>query len=138
LVTLRNLTVRNFLDGIVVTQTARVNIDNCRIENNLATGITLFGGGVRGTITNTHVTGSGFRVGAGVSSTPSPGHGIVIDGNAQAKIAFTTVSYNAAAGIYNSGAASNLVIFKVGTYFNAPGFDLAGAHIIAPSPNHAQ
>ena len=136
IVTLRNLEVRNFFDGISASLNSRVHIDGCRLEGNLGYGMRIIDGS-RVSITNTQVVGSGFRIG-GPSAVASPGIGISVEGNAQARIAFSNVSHSAAAGINNgTGVAGNVAVFNVTTYFNNP--NLGGVGITTtPDPNFAQ
>lgn len=131
-VTLRNLVIRNFQEGIVTAGSTRVNIDNCRIENNRDYGIHITDFN-RVVISNSQIQGNGFRI--PVSGPSTPGAGIQIEDGAQARIVNTVVSNNAGPGIQNSTAvAGNLVLFKVVTAFNTP--DLLGPFTIAPNPNH--
>ncbi|HEX8847509.1 MAG TPA: right-handed parallel beta-helix repeat-containing protein [Pyrinomonadaceae bacterium] len=135
LVTLRNLTIRNFDTGALITQGSRVNIDNCRFENNISVGINLTDS-ARVTLTNSHITGGGFRTGVG-SSNPTPGDGIRINQSAQARIMNTVIAHNNAQGVVNyTGNAANVVLYQVGTFFN--GADVVGPVTIAPNPNHSQ
>ena len=129
-VILRNLTVRNFAKGAEFSHNARVVVDNCRFETNQNFGIVL-NFGARGVVTNSQVTGTGFRtVGAG----PNPAHGIFFDTNAQLRLVNTTVSNNANVGIFNAtGSAANLVFFKVSAYFN--GTDTLGPFTNNLDPN---
>lgn len=125
-VTLRNLSVRNFTIGIGVSQNARVNIENCRLENNLNYGISL-SNATRAVIKDSSVFSTGFRIGAPVLN-PVPGAGILINQTAQARIVNTTVAQNAALGIFNNtGVASNVVLYKVSSFFND------GGNILGPT-----
>jgi len=115
LVILRNLTVRNFNKGAEISHGVRVLIDNCRFENNQNAGIIL-NFNSRAVITNTQVSGTGFRFTGGA---PTAGHGIWLDVGAQARLVNTTVSHNFNVGIFNAtNNAANLVFFKVSSYFN--------------------
>lgn len=120
-VTLRNLMVRNWDFGIDISGTSNVTIDNCRIENNNNGGIRI-GGDARMVVTDSQVIATGFRV---PTIAPTTAFGIRIDAPAQARIANTTVSYGVNAGIYNTGAASNVTLYKVSSFFN--GAPIAGA-----------
>jgi|ERR1044072_6240854 hypothetical protein len=116
LVTLRNLSVRNFARGAEISHNARVQIDNCRFENNLNYGI-LLNFGTQAVIKDTQVSGTGFRTSSSATP-PNPAYGISLESNAQARIMDSVVSHTANAGVANSGPAENLVFFKVGLYFN--------------------
>lgn len=115
-VTLRNLTVRNFARGTEISHNARVQIDNCRFENNLNYGI-LLNFGTQAVIKDTQVSGTGFRT-ANSAALPNPAYGISLESNAQARIMDSVISHTANAGVANSGAAENLVFYKVGLFFN--------------------
>ena len=133
LVTLRNLTVRNFARGAEISHVARVLIDNCRFENNLNYGILLDFSSVA-VITNTEVSGTGFRtVGANV---PNPGYGISLETSAHARVVDSVISHSSTAGVVNSGPAANLVFYKVGLYFN--GTNINGAFTSTLEPNLSQ
>ena len=132
MVVLRNLTVRNFARGAEIAHNARVLIDNCRFENNLNYGILLNFGSLA-VINNTQVSGTGFRT-SGVT-TSSPGHGISLESNAQAKIVNSVSAHNLSAGVFNSGGAANLTLFKVGLYFN--GTDILGPFTATLEPNYS-
>jgi hypothetical protein len=133
-VTLRNLTIRNFTVGLQATQNSRVNIDNCRFENNQNYGINL-SDSARAAITRTHVTATGYRI--PVTGPANPGTGIIVNQSSQARIMDSVVSYSNSVGIINlTGNAANVVLYKVGTFFN--GADTAGPITIAPNPNFAQ
>jgi Right handed beta helix region len=130
LVVLRNLTVRNFARGAEISHSARVVIDNCRFENNLNYGILLNFGSLA-VITNTEVSGNGFRTAGGGS--PNPGHGISLEASAHASIADSVISHNANAGVANSSPATYLLLYKVGLYFN--GTNISGAFTSTMDPN---
>jgi len=87
---LRNLTIRNWAEGIIVEGDSHVLIDNCRVEQNLNYGIRAIGPGVRAAITNSQVVGTGFRVGAAGNSPdvdpPMPGTGISFEEDARGVI----------------------------------------------------
>lgn len=132
-VTLRNLVIRNFQEGIVTAGSTRVNIDNCRIENNRDYGVHLtdFGQVV---ISNSQIQSNGFRI--PVSGPSSPGAGIQMEDAVRLRVVHTVVSNNFGPGIQNSTAqAGNLVLFKVVTAFNNP--DMLGFFTVAPDHNYS-
>lgn len=134
LVTLRNLQIRNWSVGIATFLNSRVRIDGCRLENNFNHGIRVTDNS-RAVITGSQIDASGRRI--PVTGAPAPGSGITVEFGAQAKIAFTNISYSFAAGIHNAtGTAANVGLFKVSTYFNSP--NIAGTVLPAPDPNFAQ
>lgn len=133
-VTLRNLVIRNFKEGIVSAGSTRINIDNCRIENNRDYGIHLadFGQVV---ISNSQIQGNGFRI--PVSGPSTPGAGIAVDDAVRLRVVNTVIANNSGPGIMNNtggGGAGNVVLFKVVTSFNTP--DIQGPFTIAPNSNH--
>jgi hypothetical protein len=129
-VTLRNLSIRNFAEGVAAVLYSRVHIDNCRFENNLNYGIHAIDA-TKFTITNTQVTSSGRRTGVGGSAS-STGDGLRVQDLASVRISDSTFSHNLGNGIVNLGTGS-VVLFKVGSYFN--GADIAGPITIAANPN---
>jgi hypothetical protein len=133
-VTLRNLTVRNFAEGVAISLNAKVVIDNCRFENNQNHGVHSRDF-TKLVMNNSTITGTGHRI--PVSGPPSPGNGLTVDGgqNAQARLTDCVISHNFGAGIYSGFAAPNIVLYKVSTYFNNP--DIAGTVTIAPDPNYS-
>lgn len=101
-VTLRNLVVRNWLEGILIQGTSRVTIDNVRMEGNVNHGIHVVNQS-RVLITNSQISSTGFRVGAtgdfpGMSK-PAPGNGITFENDTRGSVANTTVSGNFCIGI---------------------------------------
>jgi len=111
-VTLRNLTVRNFAEGLQALGASRVHIDNCRFDNNLNYGLRALAV-ARLTINNSRITGTGFRVGAGVSSTAAPGHSIQFEALSGGFISNTIFANAAGAGISNQSNNSNIRTFHV-------------------------
>lgn len=130
-VTLRNLVIRNFRVGVYTAGSTRVNIDNCRIENNRDAGIQLTNMN-QVVIPNSQIQANGFRI--PVSGPSNPGAGISVNNLAQLRIFDTVISNNFGPGILNStGAANNVVLYKVVAAFNNP--DFSGPVTIAPKPN---
>ncbi len=101
IVTIRNIVSRNWTDGILVSGSSRVIIDNCRVEHNKDYGIHVTDS-AKATITNSQVIGSGFRNGAGIVNTPTPGIGIEFEGASSGVVAATTISGSFAAGVANA------------------------------------
>ena len=101
-VTLRNLVVRNWLEGIQIQGMSRVTIDNVRLESNVNHGIHVLGQS-KVLITNSQVSATGFRVGATGdfpgTTMPSPGSGITYEGQSRGEVANTTVSGNFCFGV---------------------------------------
>lgn len=133
-VTLRNLTIRNFDIGIWVNNASRAVIENCRVENNNNFGIRVSNTS-RAVIKNTTVTATGFRI--PTSGVINFAWGIGVEQTAQARISDSTISHNLGGGVINAhGSASNVVLFKVGTFFN--GGPNTSNVTVAPDPNFAQ
>ncbi len=132
-VTLRNLTIRNWSEGVAGALNSRVVIDNCRFENNQNNAIRLQDT-VLLTLSNSQINATGRRI--PVTGPPAPGNGLLVQNASQARIYNTVFSHNVAAGISNTtGIAGNVVLYKVGAFFNSP--DTSGAVTIAPNPNSA-
>jgi parallel beta-helix repeat protein len=129
-VTLRNLVIRNFLQGVVTAGSTRVNIDNCRIENNRDAGVLLTDFG-RVVISNSQIQSNGFRI--PVSGPSTPGAGISVTDAVQLRVVDSVVSNNFGPGISNATPSGNVVLYKVAVSFNTP--DLVGPITIAPNPN---
>jgi parallel beta-helix repeat protein len=129
-VTLRNLVVRNFLQGIVTAGSTRVNIDNCRVENNRDFGILLTDFG-RVVISNSQIQANGFRV--PVSGPSTPGAGISVTDAVQLRVVDSVIANNAGPGISNATPSGSVTLYKVSVNFNSP--DLSGPITIAPNPN---
>ncbi len=131
-VTLRNLTIRNYDIGIWVNNASRAVIENCRLENNNNFGIRV-SNTARASITNTKVSATGFRI--PVSGTVNFGWGIGVEQTAQARISDSTVSQNIAGVVNATSSFSNVVVYKVGTFFN----NTNTHHVtVATDPNFAQ
>ncbi|MDQ1613844.1 MAG: Right handed beta helix region [Pyrinomonadaceae bacterium] len=130
-VTLRNLVIRNFAEGVVTAGSTRVNIDNCRIENNRDYGLRLTDFG-RVVISNSQIQGNGFRV--PVSGPSNPGAGIATMQAVQLRVVDSVIANNFGPGISNGTAnAANVVLYKVTAAFNNP--DFVGPITIAPNAN---
>jgi hypothetical protein len=121
-VTIRNISSRNWTDGIVILGNSRVTIDRCFMANNTNFGIWVRDN-ARVTVANSTITASGFRSGAGVNNAPNPGGGIEFVGNSSGTVAFTTVSGSFAAGIGNStGKRTAVGILNVNAFDNNPNY----------------
>ncbi len=103
-VTIRNIVSRNWTEGIRVSGSSKVLIDDCRIENNTNYGIRVQGH-AKVKINNTQVSATGFRVGAADFprvNTPNPGNGIEYEDDSSGLICNTCVTGSFRAGIENS------------------------------------
>lgn len=118
IITLRNLVVRNWTEGIQVLGSSRVVIDDCRAENNRDYGVHVFQGTSanpgtgKATITDTEVNASGFRVNAAVDNTPNPGIGIEFEDSGTGIVVDTTISGSFAAGLANSTGNNSAVAVR--------------------------
>lgn len=116
-VTLRNLTIRNWVTGVEVRGDSHVFIDNCRIENNVGTGI-IATGNSRLTVDHSRITATGYRVGLGDaprSVTPANGNGIEFQMNSSGVIANTSITGSFGVGIARfTGGSVNIfhVVFS--------------------------
>lgn len=128
--TLRNLVIRNYADGVVIANDSRVNIDNCRFENNRDSGVNAFDRS-RVVISNSQFQANGFRI--PVTGPSNPGAGLVVRFDAQVRIVDSIFANNSGPGILNSTAAANVVLYRVASYFNTP--NISGAVTISPEPN---
>ncbi len=131
-VTLRNLSIRNYNIGVLATGNSRVIIDNCRFENNLVINLQA-GGSADVVVTNSQIQSAGFRI--GTANSAGVGRGVVVSNEAKMRLMETTISNNKGAGIFNSAPAANVVLFKVSAYFNKP--DILGVVTTSPDPNHS-
>lgn len=130
-VTLRNLVIRNFARGIFSQGSTRINIDNCRIENNRDYGIHLTEFG-RVVISNSQIQSNGFRI--PVSGPSTPGAGIVMQDTVQLRVIDSVIANNFGPGLHNQTAmGTNAVLYQVSLHFNNP--NILGGAVIAPNPN---
>lgn len=124
-VTLRNLVVRNWIEGIQIQGTSRVTLDNVRLEGNVNHGIHALGTS-RVLVTNSHIQSTGYRVGATGdfpgTSRPSPGNGITFEGQSQGLVADTVISGNFGTGLASFSPAyvegKNITAFDNGDDFS--------------------
>jgi hypothetical protein len=122
IVTLRNLTSRNWRIGALIVGGSRVVVESCHFENNVDWGIRVTDS-ARVTIVRSLVTATGFRVAPGVDNTPNPGVGIAFEGGATGQIADTTVSGSSGAGIANvTGSRTAVVLSDVVVSDSNPSF----------------
>ena len=139
-VTLRNLTFRNWDQAVDVAGFGNELIDNCRFEHNLNTGLSADGSS-NVAVTRSQFDSQGRRIGTAPNNTPGldRGHGILVNVNSNGvtlKVYDTTFTNNTGAGIRNTvGTANRVTLFKVASYFN--GTDISGAFTIAPDHNYS-
>jgi hypothetical protein len=128
-VVLRNLVIRNFMIGLEVQGNARVIVESCRFDSNLASNVRVSGNG-RLTMTGSTVIAGGMRFDP-AQGTPSPGDGIVFEETAGGSIAHTTIAANTAAGIRNGGTGPVRALF---TTLADNGIDMQGTVAVEPPP----
>jgi len=101
-VILRNLVVRNWTDGILVSGASRVQILDCRLDSNITFGIRAMGTS-RVTIKNTIVNASGMRFNP-MQSMANPGTGIRFEEQASGSVVDSIISGNVATGLSNASS----------------------------------
>ena len=127
-VTLRNLTVRNFAEGLQSVGSSRVHIDNCRFDNNLNVGLRATTVS-RLTINNSRITGTGFRIGGGVPTTTTLGHGVLFEVFSGGFIANTVFANSVGAGISNQSDNPNIRLFHT-VFMDTDGGGVIGKPVI--------
>jgi hypothetical protein len=106
-VVIRNITSRNWSDGILV-QNGDVKIDGVRIEHNINHGINVLAGRV--SIVNSSIDSTGFRVNPAsgtfpsATSMPQPGIGVRYRGSSTGDIQRCSITNNFSFGISNEAA----------------------------------
>ncbi len=100
-VTLRNLTIRNWAEGVRVTGSSRVTMDEVRLESNLDYGLRVLSTS-RAAVRDSLVTATGFRVAPMTRTEARPGDGIRVQGRSALSLFDTTISGSKAAGVRNS------------------------------------
>lgn len=122
---IRNVTSRNWTDGIVVRGSSRVTIDGVRVDSNVNYGIHVEGDS-RVVVTNSQVNASGYRRSGSLGLTPggdiapSPGIGIGFEDGSSGIVSFTTVAHSFGTGVMSNGKVRLLA----NTVFdNSPNYD---------------
>ncbi|MDT4968954.1 MAG: Right handed beta helix region [Acidobacteriota bacterium] len=134
-VTLRNLGIRNWSQGVGIGGFGSVVVDNCRFENNRTAGLRSTSS-VNLVITNSQFSNNGHRVAPSNVNTPNAGDGLWVESANGVRVFNSTFSNNAGAGIRNdTGSASKVKLFKVGTFLN--GTDIVGPVTISADPNYS-
>lgn len=105
IVTLRNLTIRNFRDGIRLLNNSRVNLENVRIDNNRDFGIVTQGNS-RLTANHVHITATGYRVNPAVTNTPTPGDGLRIQNTSAVWLSHSTIFHSFRNAVFRDASAS--------------------------------
>jgi len=117
-VTIRNITSRNWTDGIQVRNLSRVVIDNCRLDNNRDYGVRGQGFS-RVFIYNSNITGTGYRRGSTGDSpstvVPVDGDGVEFEDTSGGVIAQTSITGSFGQAISNESTlgAAGVRIFEV-------------------------
>ena len=121
-VTIRNITSRNWTDGIRVIGDSSVLIDNCRIENNVNFGVSVQDN-ARVQINNTTVAATGYRVAGAIdfprNNTPNPGAGIDFGSDSSGLVSQSSVtgSFGDGINVKNRRSASNPNVDVKDSYF---------------------
>jgi hypothetical protein len=108
-VILRNLRIRNFVEGIRALGNSNVTVENCRLENNHSYGIRMLGNSRLAAI-GTSVIGTGFRVsGSGgtcpsPSCTPFPAHAISFEDSTAGTVVQSHISGNFGSSLVNTSS----------------------------------
>jgi hypothetical protein len=111
IVTLRNLTVRNFATGLDARGVSRVNIDHCRFDNNRDLGLRA-SSIARLTINDTLINATGFRVNPAVVNSTSQGHGIQFENFSGGTVSNSVISNSGGAGIRNMSTNTDIRITR--------------------------
>jgi hypothetical protein len=122
-VTLRNITVRNFTQGINVGDRSRALLQGARVEGNLNYGIRAIGA-TRVAIHHSTVNATGFRKDAVGVAEAKPGIGVRIGRDAKASIFRGVISNNRSAGI--RAHRGDVELRGVQVFGNKPNYDLRG------------
>jgi hypothetical protein len=122
---IRNITSRNWTDGIRVLGDSRVTIEESRLDSNVEYGIRVLDQ-ARVAIANTQVLASGTRQNPmAASNTPNPGGGIVYRGSSSGVVSNSIVAGSVGAGIANlTGRGDAVRLESVTVFDNNP--DLVG------------
>lgn len=107
-ITLRNLTIRNFTEGVRINGVSHVLIENCRIQHNVNFGVRSMGNS-RVSLTGTSVRATGYRLGsAGDAPTvnpPVPGNGIQFEGTSRGGVFQSSSTGNFGIALSNQGTS---------------------------------
>jgi parallel beta helix pectate lyase-like protein len=98
-VILRNLTIRNFAEGVRTQLNASVTIDHCRFENNLNYAIRAQDASQVAAF-KTRIEGTGFRIGGG--GTPTPGTAVRFEDTSSGSIYHSQITGNLGQAIVNA------------------------------------
>ena len=104
---IRNITSRNWTDGILVRGSSRVTIDDVRLDSNVNYGIHVEGDS-KVVVTNSQVNASGYRRSGSLGLTPggdiapNPGIGIAFEDESSGIVSFTTVAHTFGTGIMSN------------------------------------
>ena len=98
-IVLRNLTIRNWAEGLRAAQSARVTVIGCRFYGNRDFGIRV-ADSARVAVYDSEIVGTGFRVGTANNATAF-GHGILFETNAGGTIAKSLIAGNLRNAVLN-------------------------------------
>jgi len=124
-VVIRNIVSRNWTSGIVVRGSARVTIDEVRMDSNVNYGIEVRGNS-KVVVTNSSIDSTGYRKSGSLGATPGgdiapmPGVGISYEDDSSGFVSFTSVAHSFSTGIMSNGRVRLLA----NTVFdNSPNYD---------------
>lgn len=117
-VILRNLTIRNWAEGLRAAQAARITVIGCRFEYNRDFGIRV-ADSARVAVYDSEIVGTGFRVGTANNATAF-GHGILFETNAGGTVAKSLIAGNLRNAVLNvsSLGAAGVRFYEVITESN--------------------
>ena len=107
-ITLRNLVIRNWSEGVTVLGNSHAVIDHCRLEGNRDFGIRVLGN-ARVAISDCNVNGTGFRVGTATNNVPNPGNGIEFHESSSGLVCDSVITGSFGAGLKNSAKKGSSV-----------------------------
>lgn len=119
-VTLRNLTIRNYLEGVRATNNSRVYLENCRVQHNRDYGLRAVGG-ARLTVNNCQITSTGRRIPVG-GGVPGPGHGISFEFLSGGVVSNSIIANSVGAAISNTSGNAVRVFHVVRSDNDGGGF----------------
>lgn len=101
-VTIRNVTTRNWTDGVAVRGSSHAHLDEVIAENNTDYGIHVTDD-ARVSISDSQVNATGFRTDANGPAQPNPGTGVSFEDYSRGSIYRTSITGSAAAGLATDG-----------------------------------
>lgn len=122
-VAVRNLTIRNWDEGVLVRRYSRALLDDLRVEGNLDFGVRVVDRS-RVTVTDSTIDATGYRKDSTGVNRPDYGIGLRLSRDAYASVYQTTISNNFAAGL--SAKRGHTRLQHVQLFGNHPNLELYG------------